>query len=377
MLKALYERYATPAAARALFQQSQAQVVQWRWATESMTHPTPFACEHYGGKAPRWLPDAKADPDQHVRHGFDAQGRVVLTCKPGGRWEALLHAEGVQHALDFYDGFQPDTAWEWREKAGRVLGLDMVTRDRGINRTYHWQGAQLQRVVVENWSSDGATWWCQDVYRYDDDGVMVRIDLEYLTADGQPQGEPRLTYLRPLPGETQATVAAEVERLLKEAIAAYLPRVGGDAPLYCLLLCYTDGDIAAAWPPFLQWARQPYRERVVADGEDVAYFLWAPAEMAPVPGGDGEHWFDAPALVAACTRHAQFMAMRGNTASAQRVLRSVATWLDAPEQRAMLHTTEDFVVGVADNTGNVDPLPGIRKAIGPARWAALKAQGYV
>ena len=42
-----------------------------------------------------------------------------------------------------------------------------------------------------------------------------------------------------------------------------------------------------------------------------------------------------------------------------------------------LVTTDDFVVAVADNTGAVNPLPAIRKAIGTERWALLKSRGYV
>jgi hypothetical protein len=71
------------------------------------------------------------------------------------------------------------------------------------------------------------------------------------------------------------------------------------------------------------------------------------------------------------------MELRQSSASAMRVLKNVAAWLDAPERRALLTTTDDFVVAVADNTGSIDPLPGLRKAIGPDRWAVLKARGCV
>ncbi|WP_145985391.1 hypothetical protein [Marilutibacter maris] len=64
-------------------------------------------------------------------------------------------------------------------------------------------------------------------------------------------------------------------------------------------------------------------------------------------------------------------------ASAKRVLKNVAQWLDAPVRRALLNATDDFVVAVADNTGSIDPLPGLRRAIEPERWARLKERGYV
>jgi len=55
----------------------------------------------------------------------------------------------------------------------------------------------------------------------------------------------------------------------------------------------------------------------------------------------------------------------------------VAGWRDLPERHALLAATDDFVVAVADNTGSIDPLPGLRRAIGPERWARLKERGYV
>lgn len=97
-------------------------------------------------------------------------------------------------------------------------------------------------------------------------------------------------------------------------------------------------------------------------------------------GGQGdadECWFDDEALVEACKRHSQYMELRRSDVSAKRVLKNVAAWLDAPERRALLNTTDDFVVAVADNTGSIDPLPGMRRAIGPERWARLKERGYV
>lgn len=377
MLKQLYKTYSNPAAVAELLAQCEARVTHWRWANESMGFPRPYARELYGCPAARWIADAKADSDKHVRHGLDAQGRIVIEHWPTERSTAYLYLPEGQYSVSCYSDGGINHASAWREAGGRVTGLDMISRGGGINRVYHWQGDLLQRVVMTNWSDDKATWWCQNVYHHDAEGALERIVLEYLDQDGQPRGKSRLQYLRPQRGETLATVSAEVERLLKEAIAAQLPHVPRDEPLYCLLLCFTDGDIGAAWPPFLTWGRQSYREARQDGGEDVAYYLWAPDEIGGGPGDPGTHWFDNPLLVQACLRHVQYMTLRNSTASAQRVLRNVAAWLDAPEQRAQLVTTDDFVVAVADNTGNVDPLPGMRKAIGAERWALLKARGYV
>lgn len=377
MLKELYARYRDPSAAIDLLARCRAQVVRWRWANESMGSQTPFSQEHHGGPATRWIADAKAKPQVHVQHGLDAHDRVLIECWPNGRTMAWLHAPGGRHGLGFDADGDINAAWAHREQDGRLLALDLVDAARGFNQTYHWQGGQLQRVVIENWSSDQPTWWCQNLYAYDDAGQLDTIVLEYLEADGRPSGQRRLEYQRPRPGETLATLGAEVERLLIEAIAVQLPRIPRTEPLYCLLLCFTDEDPTAAWPPFLVWGRQSYRDAVLARGEDVRYYLWAPDEIRHAQGDADEHWFDLPALTEACQRHGQYMALRQSPVSARRVLKQVAAWLDAPERRALLHTTEDFVVAVADNSGNLDPLPGMRRAIGPERWARLKSRGYV
>jgi len=377
MLKSLYQDHADPITALALQARCEAQVVSWRWATASMGYITPFPRESTGTPAPRWVAEAKADARKHVQHGLDGEGRIVFERGPSGRIGVWLHQQDSRHYLTFHDGGHISDAWEFREQGGRLQALDLVDNGRGIDRTYHWQGDRLLREVMCNWSTTGRTWWCQDVYSYNDAGQLDRIVLEYLDKNGRATGQRRLQYQRPRPGETLATVAADVERLLIEAIAAQLPRIPRDEPLYCLLLCFTESDFTAAWPPFLVWGRQPYREAVLARGEDVAYYLWAPDEMRGVQSDAHECWFDDVALVEACKRHSQYMEMRGSDASAKRVLKNVAAWLDAPERRALLAATDDFVVAVADNTGSIDPLPGLRRAIGPERWGRLKERGYV
>ncbi|WP_411851581.1 hypothetical protein ACLB90_03130 [Stenotrophomonas sp. LGBM10] len=377
MLEQLHTTYSDATAARALIRQCRARVVRWRWATASMAFDPPFSKEKHGGPTPRWVADDKAKPGAHIRHGLDADGRVVIECEADGNCTAWLHGPEGRHSLSFDEDACLTAAWAWRERGGRLHGLDLIDDTRGFNETYHWEGEQLQRVVVENWSRRAPTWWCQNVFTYNDAGQLDTIVLEYLTAEGRPTGERRLEYQRPRPGETLATVTAEVERLLIDAIAAQLPRIPRDEPLYCLLLCFTEEDTPSAWPPFLVWGRQSYRDEVMARGEEVHYYLWAPDEIREVQGDAHEHWFTEPALTEVCQRHNQYMELRQSSASANRVLRQVAAWLDAPERRAQLVTTDDFVVAVADNTGAVNPLPAMRKAIGAERWALLKSRGYV
>ncbi|WP_199911371.1 hypothetical protein [Stenotrophomonas sp. ZAC14D2_NAIMI4_6] len=378
MIQTLYQQYADARAAETLIEQCRAQVVRWRWASGDMAHDAPFMAEKYGVRRSRWLDDAKADPDAHVHHGFDAQERIVLAVADNGaRTTVWLHGTEQRHSLSFYRGGRIASARAWHEHRGRLQRSELTVGHRGHDSIYHWDGEVLLRVVVRNWGDERPSWWCQDVYSYDEAGALDRIELQYLHEDGTPTGSQRLQYQRPRRGETLAAAAADVERRLMQAIATQLPLIPRDEPLYCLLLCFTDGDFSSAWPPFITWGRQSYRQAVLERGEDVAYYLWAPDEMRAGQRDDDECWFDDPALLDACKRHGRLMEMRGSTTSAMRLLTRVAAWLDAPEQRAHLHTTEDFVVAVADNTGAVDPLPAMRKAIGAQRWARLKAAGYV
>ncbi|WP_295521184.1 hypothetical protein [uncultured Stenotrophomonas sp.] len=377
MLKSLYQTYSDPAAALGLQAECEAQVVSWRWATDSMGCDEPFLSESVGARPSRWVTDAKADARRHVRHGLDGEGRIVLERTPTGRTKVWLYQQDRRYHLDFHaDGYINDAS-EYNESGGRLQTLRILF-DRGLLEfAYHWEGDRLLRRVGCSRFKGEPVDWRQHLFSYNEAGQLDGIVREYLDRYRRPVGKQELVYQRPRPGETLATVTADVERLLIEAIAAQLPRIPRDEPLYCLLLCFTESDFTAAWPPFLVWGRQPYRDAVLARGEEVKYYLWAPDELRDQQGDAHECWFDDGALVEACKRHSQYMEMRGSDASAKRVLKNVAAWLDAPERRALLAATDDFVVAVADNTGSIDPLPGLRRAIGPERWGRLKERGYV
>ncbi len=377
MLKSLYQTYEDPAAALALQSACEAQVISWRWATDSMGYDEPFISETVGARPSRWVPDAKADARRHVRHGLDGDGRIVFERGSSGRTWVWLYKGDCRYYIDFSSGGHINGVSEFCECGGRLQSLKRLDDSSSIDSTYDWEGDRLLRTVTCSRLRGERVDWRQHLFSYNDAGQLDCIVLEYLDRYRRPTGQQALVYQRPRPGETLATVAADVERLLIEAIAAQLPRIPRDEPLYCLLLCFTESDFTAAWPPFLVWGRQPYREAVLARGEEVKYYLWAPDELREQQGDAHECWFDDVALVEACKRHSQYMEMRGSDASAKRVLKNVAAWLDAPERRALLAATDDFVVAVADNTGSIDPLPGLRRAIGPERWGRLKERGYV
>ncbi|MDH6165691.1 hypothetical protein M2282_000819 [Variovorax boronicumulans] len=382
MLADIHRKYANGIHAAQLLADCTAHAVSWRWATESMGESAPFMREQYGGPAPKWLADDKADPERHVHHGFDAAGRLMLQRQSRGRVTAWLHEAdrrtGLQ--LEVHEG----APWlvsvhQYRYRpADGLLDSQHISRGReGVDTNYVWENGQLQRAVMSNWAESRKTWLCQHVYRYDEAARLDTITLEYLEDDGTPSGQTRLSYRRPRKGETLATVAARVESLLTEAITRALAQIPLDEAIYCLLICYTQEDFGAAWPPFLVWGREPYRRSVLEAGEDVGYYLWAPDEIREVQGDAHELWFDDAALKEACLLHNQLMDLRQSTVSAMRVLKNLAAHFNAPAAHAMLNTSDDFVVAHADNTGEIDPLKAMKAAVAPGRWTLLKARGLV
>lgn len=376
----IHRTYTDRASAARLLADCTAQAVAWRWATESMAEETPFLHEQYGGPKPRWLADGKADPERHMHHGFDAEGRLVLQRRSLGRATAWLHEAGRRTGVDLqvHDGeAYIGTVTQFRHDGGLLASQHISHGDHGVDTRYEWQHGQLQRAVMSNWTRGRKTWRCQDVYRYDDTGQLDTITLEYLDDDGTPGPQTRLSYRRPRKGETLATVAAKVEALLLREITRALSQIPADEPVYCLLICYTQEDLGAAWPPFLVWGRESYRRKVLEAGEEVGYYLWAPDEIREVQGEAHERWFDDPELKEACLLHGQFMDIAQSSASAMRVLKKLAAHFNAPAAHAVLNTTDDFVVAHADNTGEIDPLKAMKTALAPERWALLKARGLV
>ena len=380
-LNALFTTCSDPAARAALRKQALAQVVRWRWASESMSFDAPFARELYGGAAPRWLADDKAKPADHVHHGIDAEGRIVIE-RSAGRTETIQQHAAQQRAVVGTSDGGLDSVQINRYRDGRLLSdhLRMRFGSRGIDTRYIWEGEHLLRSVMRNWSDDKTPWFCQYLFTHGADGELDRIDLQYLDEQGQVQpGHDRLHYLRLPKGETLKTVEARVQTLLLQALPDALARIPRDDPLYALLLCFTNEDLPAAWPPFLVWGTESYRRQTLAVGKDVPYHLWAPDEIR------GDHtfhelWLDGPEhqdLRDACLLHSQLMGMKQSDASAMRVLKAIAPELEAMALPSGLPLTDDFAVAVADNTGEIDPLKALKARLTPERWALLKARGWV
>ncbi|WP_051304770.1 hypothetical protein [Chitinilyticum litopenaei] len=377
-LAGLFAHYSGPGEVERLLAAAHAQVVRWRWATESMSFAAPFARELYGAAPARWLTDDKAKPEKHVRHGLDAAGRILIECSQNGcRLQASLHTPQCCVRLDCGEGDRLASIDMSRYDAGRLLEYAVHFRSHGFTTRYVYQGERLQCTVTRNWTAGEPHWDCRELYSYDAAGQLARIDLQYLDAAGEvkPATE-RLLYLALPRGETLKSIEARVQSLLLAALQDALARLPRDEPLYCLLLCYTSGDVSAAWPPFLVCGRESYRQNILAAGEDVSYSLWAPDEItAEVAGCD--YWLDEPALKEACLLHAQLMQLKQSDTSALRVLKQVMAPLEAMVRAAGVTLADDFVVAYADNTGAVDPLPALKARLPAEQWAVLKQRGCV
>ncbi|MBS1159588.1 MAG: hypothetical protein H6R15_2007 [Proteobacteria bacterium] len=147
-----------------------------------------------------------------------------------------------------------------------------------------------------------------------------------------------------------------------------------DGPLYALLLCYTQEDFEAAWPPFLVWGRQSWREQT---SEQVGYFLWAPDEIRG-SGTEHELWLDCDEEIAGlCLRHKMLMSDKGSYTSGKKLLVEVAKQLNELDWPTITPVTDDFVVVVVDNSCEVDPHQDMKACLPPERFALLKGRGWL
>lgn len=376
-LDAIFARYSEGEAASQLRTEIRAQVVRWRWASKSMGFDVPFARQLYGGSAPRWLSDAHANPGEHVHHGLDAQGRIVMECSAGESEQLYLHTPGQRVTLDWRGNGGLQSAGLCLYQDGKPVADHLHLGYRGIDTLYEYDGDRLLRSVMRNWAENQKPWFCQYAFHYGADGGLERIDLQYLDAQGRIQaGADRLHYLRLPKGETLKTVEARVQSLLEPALAAALVHIPHDEPLYCLLLCYTHEDLPAAWPPFLVWGRESYRRRVLERAEDIHYYLWAPDEIRD-EGAAVEYWPKDQALRDACLLHSQLMGMRNSDSSALRVLKHLLPLLESKVKQSGLPITDDFVVAMADNTNEINPLKAMKARLPADHWQLLKQRGYV
>ena len=398
-----FEAYDAPERHEELDRECRAQVVEWRWATDDMAFAfrRPFPKE-WGGHGPEWLKaGAKLKPGM-LRHGLDAQGIIHVVEDPWfdnkrapGRIKPtyLVYQEDQIEAVRYgWSHADPDRVEHLHRRA---YDSDQLAREYflmpgrgGSERQLHWQDDRLERALSIGWTQrrqrDG-TWGELRVtsrtemrFEYDRLGRLARIVERSLSEDGtflRELGE-RVQYERPKKKESIAGLAGEIEEMLLEQVPETVASARGRGPFYCLLLCYCEEDFPAGWPPPLILGSEAERRRIVERGEEIGYYLWAPAEMESRTT-NAVVGLDDTVLNNVCRRHSQLMAGKRSFASGKKLLRAVCKSLNRLDWSEIIEVTPDFVVAPVDTTGEVDPARDIRAVVPRATLQGLRRQGLI
>lgn len=386
--------------------ENEGRVVQWRSASGDMLKAQPFEHECFHNEA-RWLEDGELPEVREVSHGLNAEGRIIVAREV---WSLGCSAEeDLEETQYLYEGpritgitaranrkpkdFVVECVEQFTYKARRLVSYRRFNWNCASMDTFHWTKGQLECSAhcssnhVEffypndpdnrEWKGTKIAYCLQRTYEYNEQDQIERVWEHTLDAGGiAEEGPQRLVYLRPMEGQTIGTLSAEIEKLLLEAIPPAVQRAKVKSPAYCLLLCYCGEDYEAGWPPFLVVGSEKERRRILKQGDDVAYYLWAPDEMRDKPD-NREISLDDPALSAKCHVHLQLMSVKGNYTSVRKVLKNVAQGLSAFRWKGLLPATKDFIVAFVDNTGERPFKKDIKASITEERFAELTSRGLL
>jgi hypothetical protein len=176
---------------------------------------------------------------------------------------------------------------------------------------------------------------------------------------------------------TLAELASDIEQRLLKRIPAAIAKAKPEGQYYCLLLCYCAEDFQAGWPPFLLLGSESERQRIISNGNSVAYHLWAPDEMRNHEANVEIPLHRDQILNDLCIRHAEMMDTKGDTSSAMDVMRRIAKRFNRRDWSELIRVTPDFIVAAVDNTGEVDPARDIETMIPPEKFRSLRRRGLI
>lgn len=380
-------------------------VVQWRLATGEMVKPHPFEHACFSDEA-RWLGEGEAAEIRLVSHGLDAEGKILIArelFRPSAAEEDLdeiqyLYEEGQITGIQARPNRKPkyfvvECVERLDYRASRLVSYRRFNWNSASMIAFHWKGDRLERSVHcsanhmeffypkdpehREWKGSEKPFCMQQTYQYDDQRQIERVWQQNLDAAGMPDESPkRLVYLRPVKGQTIGTLSAEIEKLLLEQIPQAVKQAKVRSPAYCLLICYCGEDYAGGWPPFLVVGSEKERRRILKEGNEVAYYLWAPDEMREMPDNREIPLNDA-ALNEKCRVHLDLMAAKSSHSSVRKVLQSVARQLNAFRWKGLLPTAKDFIVAFVDNTGERPFKKDIKASISEERFADLASRGLL
>jgi hypothetical protein len=386
----VYVAYNDPERYAQLAEANQSSVVEWCWATGCMFKGRPFEKERFGNNA-RWLKEGQPLKPGQLRHGLDAEGRILTIRNPwfNGQYDEdrvtetqLSYEEGRVTYIETPPCRRGEdrTATSVRrflDESGRLASFEIFGHGHGAVESYFWREDRLEKSISCVWHHDsvGSVSYIQETYEYDDRRRLNQIWEQYLNADGTPLDEFRkkLIYRRPAEGETIPALSAAIEAMLLDQIPKALMEARIEATVYCLLLCYCGEDFEAAWPPFLVLGNEKNRQAIIAAGSDVQYYLWAPDEMRENSDTAVVDLRDE-SLIDRCSLHAQLMGIKNSFAAGRKVLKNVAQRLNEFHWDGILATTADFIVAFADNTGERSVDKDIRASISERRFADLRSR---
>lgn len=396
-----FEQYLTEEAHDELVRQCRDQVIEWRWATDDMTCKEPFLKEQYGRIA-RWLKDGARPKPENLRHGIDCEGviRVVedpwdegkLSSDPEFATYLIYNSHRVDAVTYRYGGFPA----RFQVVRRSVIEGNHLVREHFLNCTgigseklFMWDGSRLERTVSMGWkqryNSQSRTWQNFEAtshmtsqYEYDELGRLGRIVQRYLNEDGSlcEDISPQIKYQRPQKSESLRSISKSVEQQLLELIPTSISKSDLRGPIYCVLICYCEEDFPSGWPPFLVIGSETERQKIVNAGESVPYFLWAP-DLLREHEGNVEIPLSDEILNNYCRLHSQLMSLKNDYSAGKKILQNIAKALNKLDWSAIAEVTNDFIVAIVDNTGEVDFAKDIKGVIPSANFRALRQQGLL
>jgi hypothetical protein len=270
----------------------------------------------------------------------------------------------------------------------RLFRQHFLRHDGGSESHYVWEGDRLQKVISLGWrqrfSASSQTWAELNVnsrkesrFEYDDLGRLQRIVDCSLNEDGTViEGLPeRVVYERPNKKDTISSLSRDIQQILIEQIPATATQAKSKGPFYCLLVCYSEEDFTAEWPPFLVLGADSERRQTLDAGRNVVE-LWSPDELRN-QSSNIELRFDNEQLVNYCRLHGQLMDEKEDYKSAKKILRQACKALNVLDWNSHLRVTDDFVVAAVDNTGEINPVKDLKASIPSARYRELKQRQLV
>lgn len=278
-----------------LKQQAQAQVVNWRWATDSMFDIEPYFNEAHRTPKGKWLDHQPETFNQEYCYGYDAHDRVVaersnhivfpFSEAPCFKERFLFYKEQVVENY-YFDYATP----QHPEKLIRLLQHHytdgLLTCTYSTNKSSKRIGTLIERYFYENRllarkeqhqevyepasNEEKEVYEETLLYHHELDGTLKLIETS--TGYVYYQKKTKGMSLKKL---SELAQDKTVEEIIK-AIQARQADGDHNEPVYALFLMYGSGDEAVP-PPMLYLAKDSYRQARLLD--DDSENIWNPNEF--------------------------------------------------------------------------------------------------